>query len=144
MSSDRVTVVGGGIFGLTLAWEFLRRGSPVRVLEAARIGSGSSGGTVGALAPHDDRVPVAASKEGDEARVGLQQRERVQPEVDVLSGRDGPLARGLLLYRRRLRYGDRIAAQAGAPRCAQGGAPGHLHAGTGAGWQPAAPFKNGV
>lgn len=52
MSSDTVTVVGGGIFGLALAWEVVRRGRTVRVLEAARIGAGSSGGTVGALAPH--------------------------------------------------------------------------------------------
>lgn len=52
MSSEAVTVVGGGIFGLSIACEIARRGCPVRVLEAARIGAGSSGGTVGALAPH--------------------------------------------------------------------------------------------
>ncbi len=47
-----VTVAGAGIFGLSCAWEILRRGGAVRVIEAGHIGAGSSGGTVGALAPH--------------------------------------------------------------------------------------------
>ncbi|MBC7139620.1 MAG: FAD-binding oxidoreductase [Defluviimonas sp.] len=47
-----VTVHGAGIFGLAIAWECLRRGARVRVIEAACIGAGSSGGLVGALAPH--------------------------------------------------------------------------------------------
>ena len=47
-----VTVAGAGIFGLACAWELLRRGQPARVVEAARIGAGASGGHVGALAPH--------------------------------------------------------------------------------------------
>ncbi len=48
----QVTVIGAGIFGLACAWEMTRRGAAVTVIEAARIGAGSSGGTVGALAPH--------------------------------------------------------------------------------------------
>lgn len=47
-----VTIIGGGIFGLTCAWEMARRGAAVRVVESVRIGAGSSGGHVGALAPH--------------------------------------------------------------------------------------------
>ncbi len=47
-----VTIIGGGIFGLTCAWEMTRRGARVRLIEAQRIGAGSSGGHVGALAPH--------------------------------------------------------------------------------------------
>lgn len=47
-----VTIMGGGVFGLACAWEMARRGAPVRLFEAVRIGAGSSGGHVGALAPH--------------------------------------------------------------------------------------------
>lgn len=50
--ASTVTVIGAGIFGLSCAWECLGRGVQVRVIEAARVGAGSSGGTVGALAPH--------------------------------------------------------------------------------------------
>ncbi|WP_116133057.1 FAD-binding oxidoreductase [Tropicimonas sp. IMCC34043] len=52
MARIDVTVRGGGIFGLACAWEMSRRGAAVRVIEAVRIGAGSSGGLVGALAPH--------------------------------------------------------------------------------------------
>ncbi|PHQ66260.1 MAG: FAD-dependent oxidoreductase [Paracoccus sp.] len=47
-----ITIIGGGILGLSCAWEIARRGAKVRVIEAVRIGAGSSGGNVGALAPH--------------------------------------------------------------------------------------------
>ena len=47
-----ITIIGGGIFGLCCAWELTRRGASVRVIEARHIGAGSSGGNVGALAPH--------------------------------------------------------------------------------------------
>lgn len=45
-------MAGAGIFGLACAWTLLARGARVRVFEAQRIGAGSSGGHVGALAPH--------------------------------------------------------------------------------------------
>lgn len=50
--ATEITVVGAGIFGLACAWELRRRGAAVRVVEIAHPGAGSSGGTVGALAPH--------------------------------------------------------------------------------------------
>lgn len=52
MATPDVTVMGAGIFGLAIGWECARRGARVSVLEKARVGAGSSGGIVGALAPH--------------------------------------------------------------------------------------------
>ncbi len=46
------TVLGGGIFGLSIAWTLTQRGAQIRLIEASQIGAGSSGGIVGALAPH--------------------------------------------------------------------------------------------
>ncbi len=47
-----ITVLGGGIFGLSIAWAAIERGAKVRVIEKCAIGAGASGGIVGALAPH--------------------------------------------------------------------------------------------
>ncbi len=47
-----VTVMGAGIFGLSVAWSCLRKGASVRVIDPNGVGAGSSGGVVGALAPH--------------------------------------------------------------------------------------------
>ena len=47
-----ITVMGGGIFGLALAFTCLERGARVQLFEKRRIGAGSSGGVLGALAPH--------------------------------------------------------------------------------------------
>jgi glycine oxidase len=52
MATPDITVHGAGIFGLSIAWACLQRGARVRVLEVAHPGAGSSGGLVGALAPH--------------------------------------------------------------------------------------------
>ena len=52
MARVDLTVMGGGIFGLSCAWEATRRGARIRVIERHGIGAGSSGGLVGALAPH--------------------------------------------------------------------------------------------
>ena len=43
--------MGGGIFGLSIAWAAVRRGARVRLIETRAIGAGSSGGLVGALCP---------------------------------------------------------------------------------------------
>ncbi len=56
MARPDLTVMGAGIFGLSIAWAATRRGAKVRVIEVLAVGAGSSGGPVGALAPH---VPEA-------------------------------------------------------------------------------------
>lgn len=52
MATADVVVMGGGIFGLAIAFACARRGARVVLCERDRIGAGSSGGLVGALAPH--------------------------------------------------------------------------------------------
>lgn len=47
-----VTIRGGGVFGLSIAWACARRGARVCVVDPNGAGAGSSGGLVGALAPH--------------------------------------------------------------------------------------------
>lgn len=47
-----VTVLGAGIFGLSVAWSCARRGARVRVIDPRDVAGGASGGIVGALAPH--------------------------------------------------------------------------------------------
>ncbi|WP_136439760.1 NAD(P)/FAD-dependent oxidoreductase [Pacificoceanicola onchidii] len=52
MASVDVTVRGAGAFGLSIAWACVLRGARVRVVDPNGPGAGSSGGVVGALAPH--------------------------------------------------------------------------------------------
>ncbi len=47
-----ITVRGAGILGLSAAWACLCRGAQVRVIDPAGVATGSSGGFLGALAPH--------------------------------------------------------------------------------------------
>lgn len=47
-----VTVYGAGIFGLSVAWSCVQMGARVQVIDPNGPGAGSSGGIVGALAPH--------------------------------------------------------------------------------------------
>lgn len=44
--------MGAGVFGLSIAYECARRGAKVQVIDPNGPGFGSSGGIVGALAPH--------------------------------------------------------------------------------------------
>lgn len=52
MAMVDVTVMGAGVFGLSVAWACRARGAVVRVIDPYRPGAGASGGTVGALSPH--------------------------------------------------------------------------------------------
>ncbi|APE42177.1 oxidoreductase [Sulfitobacter alexandrii] len=47
-----ITIRGAGIFGLSIAWACVRRGARVQVIDPHGPAAGSSGGVVGALAPH--------------------------------------------------------------------------------------------
>ncbi len=52
MATVDVTIRGAGILGLSAAWTCLNRGARVQVIDPNGVGSGASGGPVGALAPH--------------------------------------------------------------------------------------------
>ncbi len=52
MAMAEIDVLGGGIFGLSVAYSLQKRGAKTRLIEKYRIGAGASGGVVGALAPH--------------------------------------------------------------------------------------------
>ena len=47
-----ITIRGAGIFGLSVAWACVQRGARVQIVDPNGAGAGSSGGIVGALAPH--------------------------------------------------------------------------------------------
>lgn len=52
MASVDLVVRGAGIFGLSIAWVAVQRGARVAVVDPSGPAAGSSGGLVGALAPH--------------------------------------------------------------------------------------------
>ncbi|WP_417250528.1 NAD(P)/FAD-dependent oxidoreductase [Celeribacter sp.] len=52
MAQADITIYGAGAFGLSCGWEAVKRGAKVRVIDPNGVGAGSSGGVVGALAPH--------------------------------------------------------------------------------------------
>lgn len=52
MATTDVTVMGAGVFGLSVAYACLKRGARVRVIDPHGVAAGASGGIVGALAPH--------------------------------------------------------------------------------------------
>lgn len=52
MAIADVTVMGAGVFGLSVAYACARRGARVCVIDPNGVASGASGGIVGALAPH--------------------------------------------------------------------------------------------
>ena len=52
MAMADITIYGAGIFGLSIAWACTARGARVQVIDPYGAGAGSSGGVVGALAPH--------------------------------------------------------------------------------------------
>ena len=52
MATVDITIMGAGIFGLSVGYACAKRGAKVRVIDPAGVAAGASGGLVGALAPH--------------------------------------------------------------------------------------------
>ncbi len=78
-----VTIRGAGIFGLSIAWACARRGAKVQVIDPNGVGTGSSGGLVGALAPH---TPENWNEKKDFQFQSLLYAEEFWREVDAVSG----------------------------------------------------------
>jgi glycine/D-amino acid oxidase-like deaminating enzyme len=139
MAIADVTVLGGGIFGLSVAWACARRGARVRLVEKRRIGAGASGGVVGALAPHTPDGWNAKKRFQFGSLVGAADYWRAVAEaggVDAGYARAGRLqpladARAVALAR---------AREAEAARNWQGRAAWRVIPAAGAGdWAPASP-----
>jgi len=137
MARPDLTVRGAGIFGLSIAWEAARRGARVRVIETVRIGAGSSGGLVGALAPH---VPGQWNDKKAFQLDSLLMAEAFWAAVDAESG----LASGYARTGRLQPLADARAVAAAHARAAeadilwQGRAVWQVIPATG-GWQPHSP-----
>ncbi len=83
MAMAETEVFGGGIFGLSVAFACLKRGAKVRLIEKRHIGSGASGGVVGALAPH---TPDNWNDKKQFQFESLVAGQKFWAEVDALSG----------------------------------------------------------
>ncbi|MEM9320220.1 MAG: FAD-binding oxidoreductase [Pseudomonadota bacterium] len=90
MSTQRCTVFGAGILGLSIAWSLLRRGVSVDVVDPHGPGAGASGGIVGALAPH---VPENWNEKKAFQFASLDRGAVFWAEVADVSGRDPGYAR---------------------------------------------------
>jgi len=80
-----VTVRGAGVFGLSIAFVCLQQGARVRVIDPYGPGAGSSGGVVGALAPH---VPENWNPKKAFQLDSLLMAENFWAQVRAVSGRD--------------------------------------------------------
>jgi len=85
-----ITIKGAGIFGLSIAFECVRQGARVRVIDPNRPGGGASGGVVGALAPH---TPERWEPKKQFQLESLLMAEGFWHDVDQISGRSSGYGR---------------------------------------------------
>lgn len=138
MARPDITVLGAGIFGLSIAWAMASQGARVRVIDPGGIGAGASGGLVGALAPH---VPEAWNDKKAFQLQSLLMAEGWWRDVAQAGGADPGYAR---LGRLQPLADARAvaAAQARAMEAQtlwQGRAVWQVVAAKGAAWEPATP-----
>lgn len=86
-----VTVMGGGVFGLSIAYVCARRGARVCVVEKRALASGASGGPLGALAPH---VPDNWNEKKEFQFWSLIMAEQFWREAEQISGLSSGFRRG--------------------------------------------------
>ena len=90
MAIPDITVMGAGIFGLSIAFACVRRGAAVVVRDRRGVGAGASGGILGAMAPH---VPEAWNAKKAFQLESLLMSETFWRDIDEASGLDSGYAR---------------------------------------------------
>jgi glycine/D-amino acid oxidase-like deaminating enzyme len=138
MARADVTVRGAGIFGLSIAWACARRGARVRVIDPFGVGGGSSGGLVGALAPH---VPEAWNAKKAFQLDSLLMAAAWWAAVETAGGQSSGYARtGRLQPLADAAAVDLARARAEQAKALwQGGAEWRVVRATGGDWEPASP-----
>jgi len=77
---DPIVIIGGGIIGLSLGWQLLRRGRPVAIFERGEAGREASWIAGGLLAPHAE----VGFEEEELLRAGVRSHELYRRFVDEL------------------------------------------------------------
>lgn len=138
MTRAELTVMGGGIFGLACAFVAAKRGAKVAVYEARHIGAGSSGGIIGALAPH---VPEGWNEKKAFQLESLLMAPAFWADVEATGGEAAGYARSGRLQPLADDHAIELALQRGenAKTLWQGQAQWRVRPVTGAEWEPQSP-----
>ena len=133
-----ITVRGAGIFGLSIAWACVQRGATVQVIDPFGPAAGSSGGIVGALAPH---VPENWNPKKAFQLDSLLMAKAFWAEVEAVGGGDAGYARTGRMQPVADAAGLALAQQreSTARDLWQGQATWELNDATGADWAPESP-----
>lgn len=133
-----ITIRGAGIFGLSIAWVCAQRGAAVHVIDPGGPGAGSSGGVVGALAPH---VPENWNPKKAFQLESLLMAQGFWQDVEAAGGQSAGYARtGRLQPIADARMHALAAARSeGAKELWQGQASWTIEPATGGEWEPPTP-----